>query len=127
MDSIGCCGDHLKCQTTGICTKNNGVIDYGDDKPMYCLLWSGTIKTKFPLLYALKGKGAVTIETNRLTPRGKQLLLTKYWGGTDDVSLTLTVIFFTSADFAGNRINPQAILRQVAMIKRELLVREVKT
>lgn len=67
---IGCCGNHLKCQTTGVCVYQETDPNYMND----CMLYQGTIRHTFPILYTMKAKGLVEIENNHLTTEGIRIM-----------------------------------------------------
>ena len=68
-EPIACCGFHLDCQLKGECVNSDAShIDR-------CTLREKVISYKFPLLYQLKQKRVIEVESNHLTETGKNYLM----------------------------------------------------
>jgi hypothetical protein len=94
MESIGCCGSHLECQTTGICTCERRVD---------CGLYNSTIQYKLDTLYKLKNLGLVNIEDNHPTDKGVEYLRGRI--GQLPPAALLLLILFVQGEGMNGRLN----------------------
>lgn len=101
---FGCCGRHKTCQLTGECILSDDLEDmnYQD-----CMLYQGIISYDFPLLYKLKQKKLVEIESNHITSVGIKTMQ-KFKDTPNDLFYILTVIAIMGYH-TRNRLDPKSI------------------